>query len=464
MFNLAVDIGTSKVCALVANYDPNRNKIEVLGLGFAENDGVQRGVIFNIDKTSQAISIAVEKAFQQSNLSTNQAIVSLSGDYIKSETNSHVISITNPYKEIRQEDVDRLINEASNMQIQPDRKILHLFPQDFTINGINTVSDPIGMSGVRMESRIHLITTPISAIENINRCINRAGLEVSEIVLAPYASSLAILEEDEKEVGVALVDIGAGTTEISVFLDNAFKFSEIIAFGGNQLTFDIRKVLGVPKNSAEQLKKEYGHCFVETLHKNEKIQVQIPGPNAPIMIERAYLAQILEARVSEILLFANLALEQSAYKNQLKSGIVLTGGTSLLPGIEDLAQKIFGLPVRLGIPTKVSSAGLAQEAINPIFSTAVGLSIYGFLNNEKRNKNIKTEKSKDKFAELNKVIENEFKSSEEKVEQKELKEPKEKVEPKPTAEQQTETEDEVIDLDKRKNKISNFIKTIFDKF
>ncbi len=462
-FNIALDIGTSKVCALISTMEPTSTKIEVVGLGVAESEGLQRGIITNIDKTANAITVAMQKAMQQSNLKTNKVIVGISGDYIKSEMSSHVVSISNAYKEIRQEDVDRLINEARTMQIQPDRRIIHLFPQDFTINGMNTVADPIGMSGVRMEAKIHVVTAPISAIENINRCVERAGLEIADIVLAPYASSLAILEEDEKEVGVALIDIGAGTTEISVFYENAFRFSEIIAFGGNQLTQDIRRVLGVVKNNAERLKKDYGHCYLETLHKNEELQVQVPGGNAPVVIDRKYLTKILGARVTEILLFANLALEQSGYKNLLKSGIVLTGGTSLLPGIEDLAQHIFGLPVRLGLPTTVSSLGLTPEVINPIFSTAVGLAFFGF-NKYHKAALTEIEPPKPKFEQLEKEIEKEFKTEKIDKEDKHSKTKNTNKEEEKKNEESIEDDNEVIDLDSKKTKITEFIKNIFDKF
>lgn len=459
-FNIALDIGTSKICALISTMEPTNTKIEVVGLGIAESDGLQRGVITNINKTAAAISVALEKAMQQSNLKTNKVIVGISGDYIKSEMSSHVVSISNSYKEIRKEDVDRLINEARNMQIQPDRRIIHLFPQDYTVNGMITVSDPVGMSGVRMEAKIHVVTAPISAIENLNRCAELAGIEISDIVIAPYASSLAILEEDEKEVGVALIDIGAGTTEISVFYENTFRFTEIIAFGGNQLTQDIRRVLGVVKTNAERLKKDYGHCFLESLHKNEELQVQVPGGNAPVVIDRKYLTKVLGARVTEILLFANLALEQSGYKNLLKSGIVITGGSSLLPGIEELAQHIFGLPVRLGLPTKVSSLGLAPEVINPIFSTAAGLAFYGFQKYSKENKS-DIDKPKPKFEQLEKEIDKEFKeekiNKEDKVkniEKEENSKHKDKI----------EEDTEVIDLESKKTKITEIIKNIFDKF
>lgn len=459
-FNIALDIGTSKICSLISTMEPTNTKIEVVGLGIAESDGLQRGVITNINKTAAAISVALEKAMQQSNLKTNKVIVGISGDYIKSEMSSHVVSISNSYKEIRKEDVDRLINEARNMQIQPDRRIIHLFPQDYTVNGMNTVSDPVGMSGVRMEAKIHVVTAPISAIENLNRCAELAGIEISDIVIAPYASSLAILEEDEKEVGVALIDIGAGTTEISVFYENTFRFTEIIAFGGNQLTQDIRRVLGVVKTNAERLKKDYGHCFLESLHKNEELQVQVPGGNAPVVIDRKYLTKILGARVTEILLFANLALEQSGYKNLLKSGIVITGGSSLLPGIEELAQHIFGLPVRLGLPTKVSSLGLAPEVINPIFSTAVGLAFYGFQKYSNENK-LYIDKPKPKFEQLEKEIDKEFK--EEKI-NKEDKVKKIEKEENSKHKDKIEDDTEVIDLESKKTKITEIIKNIFDKF
>lgn len=387
---LALDIGTTKICAIISKPDSTNKAIEVLGLGVTASDGMNRGVIVNIDKTVRAIKEAIEKAEQQSGLHAQTAICGIAGDHIHSSQSHHIISISNPQKEIHQEDLDRLIDEASRIPISPDRKILHLFPQEYIIDGQDGVTEPIGMNGVRMEAKIHVVTGLGTAIDNIYKCVERAGLVVEDLILEPYASSYSVLSEDEKEVGVALVDIGGGTTDIAVFHNKVIKFIDVIAMGGNLLTEDVREVLKIVKTEAERIKKEFGHCYLKSLHENTLLQVPGVGGRNPREIKRSELTMILQARMKEIFEFVDQSLINSGYKKNLGSGIVITGGTTLLTGTDELAAEVLQLPVKLGIPSRISSRGLAPEVENPIFATGVGLALHGF-----RNDLISVEKSKE---------------------------------------------------------------------
>jgi cell division protein FtsA len=377
---LAIDIGTTKICAILSVPDKTKQAIEILGVGVAESEGLNRGVVVNIDKTVKAIRKAVEQAEQQSGLKSNKVTVGIAGDHIQSTLSHHIISVSNPQKEITKEEVDRLIKEASKIPLSLERKIIHLFPQEYIIDGQDGVIEPIGMSGVRMEAKIHIVTGMATAIDNIYKCINRAGLEVEELILEPLASSYAVLSEDEKEVGVALIDIGGGTTDIAIFVDNVIKYTDVIALGGSLLTDDVRRVLNIVKNEAERIKREYGHCFLKSLHKDDILQIPPVGGRTPKEIKKSDLVLILQSRMTEILKFVNTALINSGFKDQLGAGVVITGGTTLLTGIDELAEEVLSLPVKIGIPTGISSKGLAPEVENPIFATGVGLALYSFRN------------------------------------------------------------------------------------
>jgi len=377
---LALDVGTTKICALIVTPDINTNSVKVLGTGVAESQGLNRGVVVNIDKTVNAIKEAVGKATQQAGIQPTKVVAGIAGDHIDIIQKNHIITITNPDQEIKQSDVDRLISEATKIQIQPGRKILHIFPQEFIVDDQDGIIEPVGMSGTRLEAKIMITTGMATAIDNVYKCIQRAGLEVEDLILEPLASSYAVLEDDEKEVGVALVDIGGGTTDIAVFIDNVIRFTKVIALGGNQLTDDVRKVLNIVKAEAENIKKTYGYCYLNTLHKNDILQIPGIAGRSPIQVHLSDLTAILQARMTEILNFVDTALNDAGIKDNLGAGIVITGGTTLLEGAVELASDTLHLPARLGIPNKISSAGLSQEVENPIFSTAVGLAIYGYRN------------------------------------------------------------------------------------
>lgn len=422
---LALDIGTTKICAIISKPDATNTSLEVLGIGKSVSDGLNRGVITNIDKTVKSIKEAIEKAEQQSGLKASTAVCGIAGDHIQTSVSHHVISISNPQGEIRKEDVDRLIEEASKIPISSDRKILHLFPQEYIIDGQDKVYEPIGMSGMRMEANINIITGLGSAIENIYKCVRRNGIEVEEVILEPFASSYSVLSEDEKDVGVALVDIGGGTTDIAIFCQGVIKHINVIAMGGNLLTDDVRAVLQIVRNEAERIKKEFGHCFLPDLHQDTILQ--IPGVNGrnPKEIRKSYLTRILEARMREMLTFVDKALEISGYKGNLGAGVVLTGGSALMPGIVELAEDVLRLPVKLGVPTRISSRGLAPEVENPIFATSVGLALHGFRDNFSKGEIIELPQVPP--AELEDVITDEEVTHEEEVKtkKKKNKEPKE---------------------------------------
>lgn len=375
---LALDVGTTKICAIISTPDLNTQSVRILGIGIAESQGLNRGVVVNIDKTVSAIKEAVSKATQQAGIQPTKVIAGIAGDHIEIIQKNHIITITNPDQEIKQNDVDRLISEAAKIQIQPGRKILHIFPQDYIVDDQDGILEPVGMSGTRLEAKILITTGMSTAIDNIHKCIERAGLEVEDLILEPLASSYAVLEDDEKEVGVALIDIGGGTTDIAVFIDNVIRFTRVIALGGNQLTDDIRKVLNIVKAEAERIKRNFGYCYLKTLHKNDILQIPGIAGRSPSQVPLSDLTAILQARMGEILNFVDTALTEAGIKDNLGAGVVITGGTTLLEGTVELANDTLHLPARLGIPRKISASGLAQEVENPMFSTAVGLAIYGF--------------------------------------------------------------------------------------
>lgn len=375
---LALDVGTTKICAIISTPDLNTQSVKILGVGIAESQGLNRGVVVNIDKTVSAIKEAVDRAVQQAGMQPRKVIAGIAGDHIEIIQKNHIITITNPDQEIKQSDVKRLISEAAKIQIQPGRKILHIFPQEYIVDDQDGILEPVGMSGTRLEAKILITTGMTTAIDNIHKCIQRADLEVEDLILEPLASSYAVLEEDEKEVGVALIDIGGGTTDIAVFIDNVIRFTKVIALGGNQLTDDIRKVLNIVKAEAERIKRNFGYCYLKTLHKNDVLQIPGIAGRSPSQVPLSDLTAILQARMSEILNFVDTALTDAGIKDHLGAGVVITGGTTLLEGTVELANDTLHLPARLGIPRRISSAGLAQEVENPMYSTAVGLAIYGF--------------------------------------------------------------------------------------
>jgi cell division protein FtsA len=372
---VGLDIGTTKVCAIVASADEN-GRINILGIGHSPSDGLTRGVVTNIDRTVRSVHSAIEEAESQSGVRIQTVMVGIAGDHIQSFQSRGVIAISRPENEITQEDVDRLIEDTKRVALPSDRKIIHVIPQEFIIDGQDGVFDPVGMSGVRMEANVHIITGLVTAAQNIVKCVQRANLIIDDMVLEPLASSYAVLDEEEKEVGVALLDIGGGTTDLAVFEDRTIRHTAVIPIAGNQVTNDIRKGLGILTEQAEKLKKEAGFAYLPAILDNEPIVLPGIGGRDPLRVDKTLLCQVIQPRMEEILEIAAMEIKRSGYSKHLSAGVVLTGGGSLIKGTAELAREVLGMPAKIGIPTGFN-AGLVKEIENPIYATGVGLVIHG---------------------------------------------------------------------------------------
>lgn len=377
---VGLDLGTTKVCVIVAAEEEGGN-LNILGIGRSPSDGLTRGVVTNIDKTVKSIQRAVEEAQAQSGIKIKRVNVGIAGEHIQSFQSRGVIAISNADNEIMQSDVDRLIEDTKRVALPSDRQILHVIPQEFIIDGQDGVHDPVGMSGVRMEANVHIITGLVTAAQNIYKCVQRAGLDVEDMVLEPLASSYAILDDEEKEVGVVLIDIGGGTTDLAVFEERTIRHTYDSGIAGQKVTDDIRKGLGVLKEQAERLKREFGCAYMPSIVDTEEITLPGIGGRPPLEIDNRLLCQIIQPRMEEILEIAAMEIKRSGYSKHLSAGAVLTGGGSLIKGTVDLAQEVLGMPVKLGIPSGFR-AGLVKEVENPIYSTAVGLILHRLKNNE----------------------------------------------------------------------------------
>ncbi len=372
---IGLDIGTTKVCAVVAGTDEN-GRINILGVGRSPSDGMMRGVVTHIDRTISSISNAVANAQSQSGVPIKSVIVGIAGDHIQSFQSRGVIGISGPDNEVTQADIDRLIEDTKRVALPADRKIIHVIPQEFIIDGQDGVYDPLGMSGVRMEANVHIITGLVTAAQNIYKCVQRAGLQISDMVLEPLASSYAVLGDEEKEVGVALLDVGGGTTDLAVFEERTIRHTAVIGIAGKKVTDDIRKALGILNEQAEKLKQEHGFAYAPAVVDNEPIILPGVGGRSPIKIDKHLLAQIIQPRMEEIFEIAELEIKRSGYARHLSGGVVLTGGGALIKGTVELASEVLGMPAKIGIPYGFSG-GLVREIQNPTYSTAVGLVYYG---------------------------------------------------------------------------------------
>ncbi|MEL6443584.1 MAG: cell division protein FtsA [Bacteroidota bacterium] len=375
---VGVDIGTTKVVALVASADAH-DRINILGVGWAPSDGLNRGVVVNIDKTVAAVQQAVQDAERMAGVEVRSVLVGIAGDHIQSFQGKSIITTASGDGEITQADIDRLLDDARNVSIPADRKILHVIPQEYVVDGQDGVIDPVGMSGVRVEAKVHIISGLVTAAKNIYRCIEKAGYEVTDIVLEPLASSYAVLHDDEKEVGVALVDIGGGTTDIAVFEDTTIRHTAVVAIAGNKVTDDLHKGLGILRDQAEALKRDHGVAVVDRVDFDDEITIPGIGGRPAKAILKSTLAQIIQPRLEEILEIVDIELKRH-YPRRLSSGVVLTGGGSLIPHTAELASEILDMEARIGTPLGLAG-GLVQEVSDPQYSTAVGLVLYGLKTN-----------------------------------------------------------------------------------
>ncbi len=370
---VALDIGTSKIAALVGEVAQD-NQIQVIGFGTHPSRGLKRGVVVNIESTVQSIQRAVEEAELMAGCDIHSAYTGIAGNHIRSLNSHGIVAIRDC--EVNQSDVDRVIDAAKAVAIPADQKILHILPQEFIIDNQEGVREPVGMSGVRLEAKVHIVTGAVSAAQNINKCVRRCGLQVGDIVLEQLASSHAVLTDDEKELGVCMVDIGGGTTDIAIFTEGAIRHTHVIPIAGDHVTNDVAVALRTPTQYAEQIKIKYASVLPEEVNPEEAIQVPSVAKRLPKQVEKRALAQVVASRYEELFELVLAELRRSGFEDLIAAGIVLTGGASHITGCIELAERIFQMPVRLGLPQYVN--GLADVRDNPIYATAVGLLIHGY--------------------------------------------------------------------------------------
>ncbi|MFH1018019.1 MAG: cell division protein FtsA [Pseudomonadota bacterium] len=368
---VGLDIGTTKICAIVG--EMTNDGIDIVGIGTYPSRGLRKGVVINIDSTVHSIQKAVEEAELMAGCEIHSVYAGIAGGHIRGFNSHGIVAIKD--KEVRPQDVDRVVEAARAVAIPTDRETLHVIPQEFVVDDQDGIRDPVGMSGVRLEAKVHIVTGSVTSAQNIVKCAHRCGLHVSDIVLEQLASSQAVLTADERELGVAMIDIGGGTTDIIIFSQGSIKHTAVLALGGNHLTNDIAVGIRTPTNEAEQIKHRYGCGMASLVSREDMIEVPSVGGRKPRMISRQLLAEIIEPRMEEILMLAKREIEKAGYLDVLASGIVLTGGSSLLEGAVELAERVFDLPVRRGIPHGIG--GLVDVVSSPIYSTAVGLVVFG---------------------------------------------------------------------------------------
>jgi len=369
---VALDIGTTKVCAIAGQLN-EYGKLEIVGMGVVRSEGVSRGVVSNIDKTVKAIREAVDIAERNAHCKFRIVHVGIAGQHIKSLHHHGLLVRHDSNTEINQDDIDRLIKDMYKLVLPPGDKILHVVPQEYTVDDEQDIFDPIGMSGVRLEANFHIITGQISASRNILRCVEKAGLEVADVTLEPIASAASVLSEEEKEAGVALVDIGGGTTDITIFKDGIIRHTCVIPFGGNVITKDIREGCTVMNEQAEKLKVKFGSAMADEIVDNRIITIPGFKGREHKEISEKNLARIIQARVEEIFDYVLWEIRRSGYESKLIAGMVLTGGGSLLKHIDLLSEYHTGLPTRVGQPIEHLAHGYSSQLASPIFATAVGL-------------------------------------------------------------------------------------------
>ncbi len=369
---VGLDIGTSKVAAIVGEIT-EEGRLEIIGIGSHRSRGLKKGVVVNIESTVQSIQRAVEEAELMAGCQIHSVYTGIAGSHIKSLNSHGIVAIST--KEVTAGDMERVVDAARAVAIPADQKILHVLPQEFIIDNQEGIRDPIGMSGVRLEAKVHLVTGAVSAAQNIVKCVRRCGLEVDEIILEQLASSYAVLTEDEKDLGVCLVDIGGGTTDIAVFTGGAIRHTAVIPIAGDQVTNDIAVALRTPTQYADEIKIKYACALTQLAQADESIEVPSVGDRPARRLARQTLAEVVEPRLEELLTLVQTELRRSGFEDLVAAGVVLTGGTAKIEGIIDLAEEIFHMPVRLGLPQHVS--GLADVVRNPIYATGVGLLLYG---------------------------------------------------------------------------------------
>jgi cell division protein FtsA len=368
---VGLDIGTTKICAIVA--EVSDRGVDIVGIGTHPSKGLRKGVVINIDATVESIRKAVEEAELMAGVEINSVYCGIAGSHIRGFNSHGIVAVKN--REVSENDMKRVIDAARAVAIPMDREIIHVLPQEFIVDEQDGIMEPLGMSGVRLEAKVHIVTGAVTSAQNIIRCCNRTGLEVNDIVLEQLASSEAVLIPDEKELGVALADIGGGTTDLVVFSQGAVRQTAVFGLGGNHLTNDIAVGLRTPLVESEKIKIKYGCALTSMVKKEEMIEVPSVGGRRARVLSRQILAEIIEPRMEEIFTLVHREILKSGYENLIPSGVVLTGGTASLEGLPELVEQIFNLPVRRGYPSGIG--GLMDVVNNPMYAAGVGLVLYG---------------------------------------------------------------------------------------
>ncbi len=368
---VGLDIGTSKIVTIVAEIKPE-GTLEVIGVGMHESSGMKKGMVVNIDATVAAIQRALGDAELMVNCKIREVFTGIAGSHIRSSNANGMVKVKDD--EVTQADIDRVIDAASSLSLPSDQRVLHTLEQEFTIDGQSGIKKPLGMSGKRLEVQVHIVSGAVAAVQNIIKCVHRCGLEVGGMILQPLASSKAVLSDDERDLGVCLVDIGGGTTDVAIFTGGSIRHTAVIPIAGDQITNDIAMALRTPTKDAEDIKIKYG-CALRQLADDGQIEVPGVGERGPRMLSRQTLAEVIEPRVEELYSLVQAELRRSGFEDLLSSGIVITGGSSAMQGMVELGEEIFHMPVRLGLPRYVG--GLSDVVKTPRFSTGVGLLLYG---------------------------------------------------------------------------------------
>lgn len=375
---VGLDIGTTKICAIVGEL--GKSGLEIIGVGTHPSRGLRKGVVIDIESTVNSIKRAVEEAEIMAGCEINSVFAGIAGGHIKGFNSHGVVAVKN--KEVAKGDIERVIDAGRAVAIPMDREVLHILPQEYIVDDQDGIKEPLGMSGVRLEAKVHIVTGAATSAQNIIKCCNRTGLNVTEFVLEPLASAEAVLTPEEKELGVALVDMGGGTTDIVLFHDGAVKHTAVLSVGGNHLTNDIAAGLRTPIAEAERIKQRFGCAKVAMVAGDDEVEVPSMGGRNPRTISRRILCEIIEPRLEEIFQLLRREILKSGYEDSLASGMVMTGGSTLLPGMVEMAEETCNMPVRLGVPTQVG--GLTDVVSSPVYSTGVGLVLFGLKRQDRK--------------------------------------------------------------------------------
>ncbi len=378
---VGLDIGTTKVCAIVAEVNGD-GVVDIIGVGHSPSRGLRKGVVVNIEATVDSIRRAIEDAELMAGVEIRSAFVGIAGGHIKGINSRGVIAVSGKNREVTRQDVERVIDAAKAVALPVDREVIHVLPQEFVIDDQGGIREPLGMTGIRLEAEVHIVTGAVASAQNIIKCTNKAGLEVQDIVLQQLASSEATLTPEEKELGCILVDVGGGTTDVAVFVDGSVYHTAVLAVGGDLLTNDISIGLRTPHPEAESLKRKYGCALASMVRPEEKIEVPSVGGRRPRVLTRQTLCEIIQPRLEELFSLVAREVERAGYTGRVNAGVVVTGGASIMEGVPELAEQIFDMPVRRGVPRGVG--GLTDVISSPMYATGVGLGLYGSAHRNRR--------------------------------------------------------------------------------